>query len=161
MSPSQINTVKSSENLIVQTLLYSTTPLVQMFFQWSILTTAYPNIGFNSSHLILLVPVSSNCRPLSHHAILCRCHYSKFRSKWILLEMFLLCLVSLPLFTIHTYHLLCNIIRGACSGTTSVSLFSMSLCSILKCARDIPTVHDKLYSLSTLDWETGPGTCVQ
>ena len=51
--------------------------------------------------------------------------------------------------------------RGACYGTTSGSLFNNSLFSIPKYAGAIPALHAAFYSLSSIDWETGPGTCVQ
>ena len=61
----------------------------------------------------------------------------------------------------HIADLISNIIRGACYGTTYVSLFNNSLFSIMKCARSIPVVHASFYSLSELCWETGPGTSMQ
>ena len=82
------------------------------------LTTAYTNLGFNSSSLTLLVPMSEKCRLPSHHTFLCIFHSSPFFTKWILLEILMVCLVYLPLLAIHKYALLSNILRGACSGTT-------------------------------------------
>ena len=42
---------------------------------------------------------------------------------FILLEMFMVCLVYLPLLATQTSDLLSNIMIGDCSGTTSGSLF--------------------------------------
>ena len=53
-----------------------------------------------------------------------------------------------------------NIIRGSSYGTISGFLFKNSWINILKCDKAIPAVHSELYSMSALDWETGPGTCV-
>ena len=67
--------------------------------------------------------------------------------KLILLEMCLVCLVSLPFLSMQISHLLYNIVRCACSGTTSGSLFNNFLLSILKFARSITATHYTLYSL--------------
>ena len=80
--------------------------------------------------------------------------------KCTLLEMCLVCLVSLPLLDIQIADWLSNIIWGASSGTISESLFNTSWINILKCDEDISAVHATLYSLYALDWESGPGTCV-
>ena len=62
----------------------------------------------------------------------------------------------------HSYRwFAANITRGAYSVTISGSLFNNSLFSILECVRDIPEVRDALYSLSSIDLSTEPGTCVQ
>ena len=55
-------------------------------------------------------------------------------------------------------YVLSKTIKGASSGNISGSLFNNSWINILKCDKSIPTVHAELYSLSTLDWATGPGT---
>ena len=98
-------------------------PIVQVFCQLSILTIVYSNRGFKLSPLILLVPMSDNLRSPSHHTILCRFHSSPFLTKFILLEMCLLCLLYLPLLDIHKSDLLSNIMRDDYYGTTSGSLF--------------------------------------
>ena len=149
------------EYIGLQNILYTITTLVQVFCQLSSLTIEYPNIGFNVSSLKLLVPISFSCRPPPHHTILYKLHSSPFLRKWILLEICLVCLVYLPLLAIYTADLPYNIMRGACYGTTSRSLFRNSLFITLKCTRDIPAVYTELYQLSALDWETGPGTFVQ
>ena len=64
-------------------------------------------------------------------------------------------------YAIQIAGLLSNIMRGAYSVTISGSLFNNSLFSILECVRDIPEVRDALYSLSSIDLSTEPGTCVQ
>ena len=60
------------------------------------------------------------------------------------MAMFLVCLVLLTLLAIHTAYLLSNIMRGACYGTTYVSLLVNSFFIILKCARSIPEVRSEL-----------------
>ena len=49
-----------SEHLVLQTLLCSFNPLVQVLLQFSSLTIEYPNIVFNSSYLTLFFPMSTN-----------------------------------------------------------------------------------------------------
>ena len=66
-----------------------------------------------------MVPICFNIRPPSHHTVLCIFHSSLFLTKYILLEMCLVCLLSLTLLTIHTTDLISNIMRSACSRTTS------------------------------------------
>ena len=78
--------------------------------------------------------------------------------KLVLMEMCLVCLMSLPFLNTQIADLLSNITTGACYGITAISLFNNSLFIILKFARAIPAVHDALYSLSALYGETGPGT---
>ena len=46
---SELNTVESSEYIVLRTFLFSITPLVQVFHQLSSLTIVYLNAGFNSS----------------------------------------------------------------------------------------------------------------
>ena len=74
--------------------------------------------------------------------------------------MCLVCLVYLTFLAIHTADFLFNVIRGDSSGTISVSLFKNPWINILKIAKAVPAMHAALYSLSVLDWTTGPGTCV-
>ena len=136
--------LSNSEHIVIHTLLYNITPLVKVFSQLSSLTIAYPNIGFNSFSLTLLVPMSANYRPPSRKNILCIFHYSPFVTKCILLEMYMVWFLFLPLLSIHIADLLSNIIRVACSGTTSVSLFNNSLFSIMECDRSIPILHASL-----------------
>ena len=80
--------------------------------------------------------------------------YYKVNFMWI----FLVCLVSLPLFFVNTSDLLSYIIRCACYGATCVSLFRSSFIIILKFSISTPEVRSALYSLSALDWSIGPGT---
>ena len=60
----------------------------------------------------------------------------------------------------HMADLLSKTVKGASFGTMPESSFNNSRTNILKCAKAIPAVHDALYSLSALDYETGTGTCV-
>ena len=59
-----------SEHIVLQTLLRPVTPPQKVFCQLSSLTIAYPNIGFNSSSLTFLVPMSVSCRNPPHYALL-------------------------------------------------------------------------------------------
>ena len=124
----------NSEHLVLKTLLYHINPLLQVLCQLSSLTILYPNIVWNSYPLPLLVPMSDKCRPLSYQNVLCRLHSSPFIKKCILLEMCLVCLVSLPLLSIHTSDLLSNIMRGAYCGNTYVSLSTNLIIIILNFA---------------------------
>ena len=67
---------------------------------------------------------SNVCQLLTYLTPVNPVHLSPFLTKFILLEMFLVCLVSLPFLAIHTSDLLSNIIRGASSGTIYGSLFN-------------------------------------
>ena len=122
-SPYQTNPVKSSEYLVLQTLLSLINPIVKLLCQLSSITIVYSNIGFNSSSLTLLVPMTSKCRPLSHHIFFCRFKSSTFLKKLIILEVCLVCLMYFPLFSIHIADLISNIMRGACSGTTCILVY--------------------------------------
>ena len=136
-------------------------PLVQVLCQLSNITIAYHNLGFNSSSLEFLVPMSDNSRPPLRHTVLWKFHPLPFLTNLILLEMCLVCLVSLSFLDIHTAGFISNIMGGACSVTKYGSLIFNSLVSILKFDRDIPKVHTALNSLSALYWSTGPVTCVK
>ena len=103
----------------------------------------------------------SNCKHPSHHTVLCRFHSSPFLTKYIIMAMCLVYLVSLQFFSIPAADFLYNIIRGACFGTIYVSLFIYSIFRILKCTRDSPSVHASLYSISVIYCETVTGTCIQ
>ena len=146
-----LNSIQSSHSkqTVTQTLVYPITPLSRVFYQFSILIIACPNLGFNSYSLTFLVPMSDNCRPLSNHTVFFRLHSLPFLTNCILMEMCLLCLVYLPLFSIHTAYLLSNIIRRDCSVTTYVSLLNNSLFIILDYGGAVPAVHTILYSLLT------------
>ena len=122
-----------------------------VLYQLSIITIIYFIIGVKSCSPTFLVAISANCRPPSHQLILCILHFSPFLTKFIILEMCLVCLVSLPLLVIHIADLLSKTIRGAFYNTISGYLFNNSLINILKCAKAITLVHAELYSLSTLD----------
>ena len=101
LSP-KLNLVYSFIIFVPQTILYSITPLVQVFcLRLSILTIIYLIIGVRSGSLKFLVPMSANCRPPSHQSILCILHFSPFLTKFILLEMCMVCLVYLPFLAIH------------------------------------------------------------
>ena len=105
--------------------------------------------------------MSANCRTPSHQSILCIFHFPPFLTKFILLAMCLVCLVSLPLLAMHIADLLFKTMKGDSSVTMSRSFFKKnSWIIILKCDKAIPAVHAALYSLSALDWTTGPVTCV-
>ena len=100
-----------SELLFFITILYSITPLVQVFCLqlWSLIII-YFILGVRSGSLTFLVPMSVNCRPPSHHSILCIFHFSQFLTKCILLAMCLVCLVSLTFLSMHMADLLSNTI---------------------------------------------------
>ena len=143
------------------TILHSITPLVQVFcLQFSSFTIIYFILGVRSGSLKFLVPMSANCRPPSHQSILCILHFYPFVTKWILLAMCLVCLVSLPFLSMHISDLLSKTIKGASFRTISGYSFNNSWTNIMKCAKVIPVVRAALYSLSTLDCATGPWTCV-
>ena len=112
--------------------------------QLSSITIIYFIPGVKSISPTFLVAISDNCRPPSHQSILCILHFYPFLTKLILLEICLVCLVSLPLLVIHISDLLSKTIIGASSGTMSVYLFNHSLINILKCAKAIPAVHTAL-----------------
>ena len=94
--------------------------------QLSSLTVIYFILGFKSFSPTVLVAISAKGRPPSHQSILCILQFSPFHTKCTLLEMCLVCLVSLPCLAIQTSDLLPNIIRGASYGTISGSLFKKS-----------------------------------
>ena len=143
--------------------MYPINSLVQVFCKLSLssLTIVYYYLVLNSYPLTLLVPISANFRPPSHHNVFCKLHSSPFLTKLILLEMYLVCFVFLPLFAIHSDDFISNIIRGACFGTTYGSLFITSFFRMMKCAKAITAVNPALYSLSELYFATVPGTCVK
>ena len=93
---------------------------------------------------IFLVAMSANCRPPSHQSILYILHFSPFLTKYILHEIYLVCLLYLPLLAIHIEDLLYNTTRGAFSWTIHGSLFNNLWIKILKCAKAIPSVHAAL-----------------
>ena len=134
-----------SEHTFLQTLLHPITPTVKVFCLLSSITIEYPNIWYNSYSLTFLVPMSVSCKPTSHHTFFWKLHSSPFITKLIILEIFPVCLMSLPLLAIQVADLPSNIIRDACYGTISVSFFRNSLFSILKFARAITVVHAALY----------------
>ena len=131
-----------------------------MFRRLSSLTIVYSNLVFNSSSITFFSPISDDFRPPSYHNFLYKLNALQFLTKCILLQMCLICLVSLPFLFIHT-KFISNMIRGAYSGTTSGYLFISSLFSIMMCANSIPAVHATLYSISELYWVNGTGTCFQ
>ena len=141
-SLSQIfNLIQSShsEFIVHHNLLYTITPILQVFCQLSSILIAYPNLGFNSSYLTVLVPMSDSFIPFSCHTYLCKFLSWPFLTNCIILVMCLVWLMSLPILAIHTYDFISNTMRSACCGTTSGSLFRNSLFIILKCGRSIPT----------------------
>ena len=157
----QIHWVWSSEHPVTQTLLPLITVLVQLLYHITSLIIVYSSLVFNSSCLTLFGTIYDHCRPPSHHNVLWKLYSSQFLTKCILLETFLVCLVSFPLFSIHTADFISNIMRGSCNRTTYGSLFISSLFRIMKCENSIPVVHAALYSLSGLYWSTEPVTCVK
>ena len=124
--------------------------------QLSSITIIYFILGGKSGSPTFLVSMFANCRPPSNQSTLWSLHFSPFLTKLILLETYLVCLVSLPFLAIHIIDFLSNLIRGASSETMSGSLFNNSWIYIQKCAKSIPAVHTTFYSLSAPDWETGP-----
>ena len=128
--------------------------------QLSSLDRIYFILGVESCSPTFLVAMSTNCRLPSHQSILCILNFSSFLTKCTLLEIWIVCLVYLPSLSIHTSDLLSSIIRRGFYGTIYGSLLKNSQSNILKCAKAIPAVHTELYSLSVLDWATGPETCV-
>ena len=143
-SPYQLKKFESSENLVLQNILSSITPFVQVLCQSSNDIILYYNPIFNSSYLKLLVWMPNYFRHLSRHTVLCIFHFSIFLIKCILLVMCLACMVSLTLLDIHTSDLISNIMIGACYGTKYGSLFISSVLSILKCYRAITALRDAL-----------------
>ena len=117
-------------------------------------------LGFKWFFPTFLVAISDNLRPLTHQSILCILHFSPFLTKFTLLSICLIFLVSLPFLAIHISDLLSNIIREPSSGNIHGSLFNSLWINILKFAKASPEVHAALYSLSSLDWGTGPEICV-
>ena len=86
----------------------------------------------------------ANYRPPSHHTVLCIFNSSPFIETLILMGICPVCLFSLPFLFVHTADFISNIMRGAYSGTTYVSLFLRSLFNILKCAKAITEVNAAL-----------------
>ena len=124
----------------------------QVFCQLSSFTISYTNLGFNSSSQTVLVIISSSCKTPPYHTVLWKFHSSPFHTKCIPLEICLVCLVYLPLISMHRADLPFNIMRCSCYGTTYGSMFNNSILGILKCSRSITVVHAALYSLLALDW---------
>ena len=63
--------------------------------------------------------MSANCIPSPHQSILCIFQFSPFVTKYTLLAMWILWLVSLTFLAIQAVDLLSNIIIGSSSGTIS------------------------------------------
>ena len=141
--------------------MHPVTSLWISFYQLSSITIACNNLWFNSYSLTLLVLMLASCIPPSHHTVLCKLHYLPFLTNWILLKMFLVCLVSFSFLAVHIADFIFSIMRGGYYGTTSGSLFKNSLFNILKYARAITKVHAAFYSLLALFCATGPGTFVK
>ena len=91
--------------------------------QFSSLTIIHFILGVRSGSLTFLLPMYVNCRPPSHHSILCIFHFSQFLTKCILLAMCLVCLVSLPFLAMNIEDLLSKTIKGAYFVTMSGSSF--------------------------------------
>ena len=134
-----------SEHIILHTLLYPVTLILKVFCQVSRLTIEYPNPGFNSSSLTFLVPIYASYRHTSYHTVLYIFQSSTFLTKCILLEICIVCLVSLPLLAVHIADFIFNIMIDDYSGTKSGSVLNNSLFSILKCSRAINPVHAEFY----------------
>ena len=94
--------------------------------QFSSLTIIYFILGVRSGSLKLLVPIYANCRPPSHQSILCILNFYPFLTKFILLAMCLVCLLSLPFLSMHIADLLSKTIKGASFGTMYGFSFSNS-----------------------------------
>ena len=114
----------NSEHNFIQSLLCPFTFLEQLSCQLSSLNIAYLNTGFNSFPLTSLVIIYDSCRSPLHHIVLYKLHSSPFPTKCILLGMCMVCLVSLPFLDMHISYFISNIKIGACSKTTSRSLFN-------------------------------------
>ena len=99
-----------------------------------------------------LVVMYANFRPPSHQSILCIFHLLPFLTKCILLEIYPVCLLSLPFLSIHTAYLISSIIRWDSYGTIFGYLFKNSFINILKFVKVIPAVHFVLYSLYALEF---------
>ena len=123
-----------SEHIVIQTLLYPVTTLWKVFCKLSSINIEYPNLGFNSSFLELFLLMSSSCIPPSHNTVWCKLHYSQFITKWNSLEMYLVCLVSLPLLSMYIADFLSIIMRCGCYGNRYVPLLKNALFSILEYA---------------------------
>ena len=119
--------------------------------QLSSLTIIYFILGVKSCSPTLLVAMYDNFIPPSHHSILCILHFSPFLAKLVILEICLVCLVSLPFLSIHTADLPSNLTRGASSANIYGFLFKNLLINILKCDKAIPAVHDALEFLKLID----------
>ena len=112
--PTQSSLV-NSELLFFITIQYTITPLVQVFcLQFSSLTMIYLILGVRSGSLTFLVTMSANYRPPSHHYILCILHFSPFLTKCIILEIFLVYLVSLPFLAMQMEDFLSKTIKWSC-----------------------------------------------
>ena len=122
-----------------------------VLYQLSILTMIYIILGFELLSPIFLVAISTNCRPASHQSILCILDFSPFLTKCTVLEMCIICLVSLSLLAIHIADLISNIIRCASSISIYGSFFYNSFINILIFSKAISVVQAALYSLSELD----------
>ena len=114
-SSTRLNSVDSFKTYCSLDSSVSCHPFFLKFYQFSSIAIEYPNLGFNSSSLVLLVPGYVSCRSSLHHTIVCKFHYSPFFTKFILLEMRLVCFVSLPFLDMHIADLISNIIRCVCS----------------------------------------------
>ena len=89
-NPYQLNPFKSSEHLVHQILMSPISLLAKVFYQLSSLTIVYYNLVFNISYLTVLVAISANFIPLTHHTILYILHYFPFHTRFILWQ-FILC----------------------------------------------------------------------
>ena len=107
-----LSRVPTKSSLVIQNSCSSDYPVLyhpsctSVLFQFSSLTIIYLIFGFRSGSLTFLVQITSNCRPPSHQSILCILHFSPFLTNYIILSMFLVCLVSLPFLAIHIADLL-------------------------------------------------------
>ena len=96
-SSPKLNLVQPYITLVPWTILVFFHPsCTSVLSQFSSLTIIYFILGVLSVSLTFLVPMSANYRPPSHQSIFCILHFSPFLTKFILLAMCLVCLVSLP-----------------------------------------------------------------
>ena len=140
--------------------MYPITPLVQVFSRLLSITIEYPNKGFNLYSLTFVVPIYTNFIPPSHHTVLWKflfLIYYKVYSSVNLSSVFGL----LTIISVNIADMLSNKTRGACYVTIFGYLFINSLLIIRECDRSVTAVHAALYSVSALDWENVPVTCVR
>ena len=126
-SSPELNLVQSYRTIVPQNILVFYHPsCASIMSQLLSLTIIYFILGVRSGSITLLVPMSSNFRPPSHQSILCLFHFYPFLTKCIILEICLVCLISLPFLAMHIADVLFKTIKGYFSGNMAGSLFNNS-----------------------------------